>query len=327
MRQGRLLRDSRRVARRRRYRNQEGVPPRSHPDVSKAPDARERFMEIQNAYSVLSDPAKRRAYDRSSSSAASTSFGGFEDFAVRATAGASGFSSGAADFARKWKEKNPMPEDLNDNLGSIFSDLFSDVSGAVGDTAGAAPGIVEDFVEFLETQVSGVPRGSASGYDSDGSSDDGLDDVLAKGSAVVLEAELEDTSFLLTQLRAREAQLRTESEKVVGQAREWSARAARYEEELDVCARDEARERETELNEEAARLRKRRKKVQRHIAAQEERLARITEALSNRQTRTAAKKQSAAGGFGVVAAMPSTKEQRRREVDEELERLKKEMGL
>jgi DnaJ-class molecular chaperone len=35
-----------------------------HPDKNTAPDAKERFFQIAEAYAVLSDPGKRKSYDR-----------------------------------------------------------------------------------------------------------------------------------------------------------------------------------------------------------------------------------------------------------------------
>ncbi|MDV3205182.1 molecular chaperone DnaJ [Candidatus Phytoplasma melaleucae] len=53
-----------------------------HPDVSKEPNADEKFKEIQEAYRVLSDPGKKAQYDNPghSFSGFNENFSGFQDF-------------------------------------------------------------------------------------------------------------------------------------------------------------------------------------------------------------------------------------------------------
>lgn len=71
-----------------------------HPDVSKEPDAEEKFKEAQEAYAVLSDPEKRKQYDTYGHAAFSGASG---------AGGAGGF--GGFDFS-------------SFDFSSIFDDLF-----------------------------------------------------------------------------------------------------------------------------------------------------------------------------------------------------------
>ena len=75
-----------------------------HPDISKEPDAEKKFKEIGEAYSVLSDPNKRKQYDQFGHAA-------FENGA----GGAGGFSG--FDFSN-------FDVDLEDILGSMFGSGF-----------------------------------------------------------------------------------------------------------------------------------------------------------------------------------------------------------
>lgn len=86
-----------------------------HPDLNKAPEAAEKFKEINEAYSVLGDEKKRANYDKYGSADGpqfdgGASAGGFGDF----------FGGGAGGF------------------GGGFSDIFSDIFSAFGGGGGAS---------------------------------------------------------------------------------------------------------------------------------------------------------------------------------------------
>ncbi|MBK5211184.1 MAG: molecular chaperone DnaJ [Coriobacteriia bacterium] len=75
-----------------------------HPDVSDAPDAEEKFKQINEAYDVLSDSTKRSQYDQ---------FG--------TVGGPSGFGGGG------YQQVN-----VDDLFGDLFSSFFGGVSGSTG---------------------------------------------------------------------------------------------------------------------------------------------------------------------------------------------------
>lgn len=78
-----------------------------HPDVSKEPDAKERFQEAQEAYAVLSDESKRKQYDQFGHAAFSQGQGG----------------QGGYDFSGF---------DFSDIFGDLFGQGFGGFSGFGG---------------------------------------------------------------------------------------------------------------------------------------------------------------------------------------------------
>ena len=73
-----------------------------HPDVNKAPDAEERFKELNEAYDVLSDSQKKSLYDRYGTPEAAQGFGGYQ----------------AVDMS-----------DIFGGMGDIFSSFFGGMGG------------------------------------------------------------------------------------------------------------------------------------------------------------------------------------------------------
>jgi curved DNA-binding protein len=107
-----------------------------HPDVNHGPDAEDRFKEISEAYSVLSDPDTRKRYDR---------FGpdfrqipeGYETYADAGRAGTRG-APGGSPFGgdRVWVDSGGERFGAG---GIDFDDLFSGLFGSRG-AAGPIPG-------------------------------------------------------------------------------------------------------------------------------------------------------------------------------------------
>ncbi len=83
-----------------------------HPDVSKEPDAAEKFKEAQEAYAILSDENKRKQYDQYGHAAFSNNAGGgfdfngfdFSDIFDDLFGGGFGFNFGSSSRSRKGRD-------------------------------------------------------------------------------------------------------------------------------------------------------------------------------------------------------------------------------
>jgi curved DNA-binding protein len=93
-----------------------------HPDVNKAADAQKKFTEVQEAYDVLSDAAKKKSYDQ---------------FGHAAEPRMGGAPGGAGGQHYTWTNVGGSQVDVDD-LGSMFDAFFGGMGGK-GGTAGPGP--------------------------------------------------------------------------------------------------------------------------------------------------------------------------------------------
>eukprot|EP00286_Rhodomonas_abbreviata_P005143 CAMPEP_0181328634 /NCGR_PEP_ID=MMETSP1101-20121128/22841_1 /TAXON_ID=46948 /ORGANISM="Rhodomonas abbreviata, Strain Caron Lab Isolate" /LENGTH=122 /DNA_ID=CAMNT_0023437577 /DNA_START=285 /DNA_END=650 /DNA_ORIENTATION=- len=90
---------------------------RNHPDINKEPGAKDKFVLINEAYSVLSDPEKRRQYDLGSSNPFSG--GGWSSGRPNYSSGRPNYSSGPApdfDVDAWWNEFRGKKEETRADI-------------------------------------------------------------------------------------------------------------------------------------------------------------------------------------------------------------------
>ncbi|CAM9955415.1 unnamed protein product [Discosporangium mesarthrocarpum] len=128
---------------------------KTHPDVSDAPDAMERFREVVKAYEVLSDDKRRKEYDRKRRFTSAFRGGSRQGQGAGSGRGGSNrtYDPAREERARRWREEN-TPEQIDDSFGDILKDLVGGLR-----SSGGGRSVLEDVVDFLEIKVGKRKKG------------------------------------------------------------------------------------------------------------------------------------------------------------------------
>ena len=124
-----------------------------HPDSHTAENKKvneEKFKEASEAYSVLSDDAKRQQYDRFGPDFQNGGFGGGQ--------GAGGFSGGGFDFSGFSNSGMGFDIDLDDILGSVFGGGFGGFGGSKKNSSSKGADLRYNMRLTFEESVFGVEK-------------------------------------------------------------------------------------------------------------------------------------------------------------------------
>ena len=251
-----------------------------HPDVNKSPDASEKFIEICNAYEMLSgkggNAGAASSGGQNSSRASSSTSSSWEPphrrkstYSSNSRSQSSSSSEGAGS-STDWRDYMNIKDDEDydnggDSFGSIFSDLFTGVAAAAAGYKGNG-GVLEDLISFLEGNVDGFA--SDAGYDQDPD----LLDLLSQGSIEEIRAELEDATLLVKQLETKYDGIKKDIASVTNEL-ELNIKNASKKRSSEVFRQDE------ELNEQLVSLQARQKVVMGYMKKANKRLDLLQERL------------------------------------------------
>eukprot|EP00871_Galdieria_phlegrea_P005410 jgi/Galph1/5870/GphlegSOOS_G4457.1 len=176
-----------------------------HPDVSKDPRAKERFVQILHAYQILSNEESRKRYDRELKRTFFGDWKGWQNTSRSSTNSSN--SKESDDFMKEWRKKNPYPEDLNDDWSTLWNDITRGAKKAAeqwnmkrveenkeGSSEERGASLVEDFLSFIQDQLIGL---SAKEQEED------LEDILKSEDVGVIEKEMENRKFLVGELQKK----------------------------------------------------------------------------------------------------------------------------